>query len=66
MSSKSSGKSPYQRSNSAARGRSWMLKVTVVVLLIATAIWIVTYTKVLGTGSPTAPVPGADPVRAAQ
>lgn len=66
MSSKSSGKSPYQRSHSAARGRSWMLKVTVAVLLIATAIWIVTYTKVIGTGSPTAPVPAVDPIGTAQ
>ena len=45
MSTKSSGKSPYQRSNSAARGRSWMLVVTVVVLLLGAGAWIMSYTR---------------------
>jgi hypothetical protein len=62
MSSKSSGKSPYQRSNTAARGRSWMLKATAAVLLIAAAVWIATYTGLIGSGgNSTAPVPGANP-----
>jgi hypothetical protein len=67
MSSKSSGKSPYQRTNSAARGRSWMLKATATVLLIAAAIWIATYTGLIGSGGNSgAPVPAVDPASAAR
>ncbi len=47
MSSKS--KSPHQRTNRAARGRSWMLVVTVVILLVATAAWVTVYTRAVAT-----------------
>ena len=55
-------KSPYQRGNSSARGRGWMLTATVMALLVATAIWFMTYTRGIETTSPRPNTQSVDPV----
>jgi hypothetical protein len=53
MTNAPSGKSPYQRGNSAQRSRGWMLIVTVVVLLMGAGAWIMSYTRAVETQRPT-------------
>ena len=53
MTNARSGKSPYQRGNSAQRSRGWMLIVTVVVLLIGAGAWIMSYTRAVEIQRPT-------------
>ena len=64
MSSKSAphnySKSPY--GNASKRGRKGYLIVTVVLLLLATLIWTLTYTQYIGSRAQTVPTPATEPV----
>ncbi len=54
-------KNPY--GNSAKRGRSGYLLVTVVLLMMATLIWTLTYTRVIGGRAPDAPAAATEPLQ---
>jgi cytoskeletal protein RodZ len=57
------GKSVYSKGNASARGRSWMLMVTVVILLVGLVAWFTVYTRALETTRPDATQRAIDPAR---
>jgi hypothetical protein len=57
------GKSIYQSGTASNRGRSWLLALTVAVLLIGAAAWFTVYTRSLETTLPDATSRAIDPAR---